>query len=102
MIEKDTCPVCGAQFKYTESIQGDTEIKAGDLAACASCASYLVYEEDGTYRLVTVDEIVELDNDILYELTVARNCILRREKNAIRRPSWNEFLNDLFSSSNDE
>lgn|SRR5574343_484827 len=102
MIEKDTCPVCDARFKYTEAIQGDAQIKPDDLSVCASCSSYLVYEDGGTYRLLTVDELVELDNGLLYELTVARNSILRRAKHKDQQLSVGEFLDNLFGSEADD
>ncbi len=102
MIEKDTCPVCDAHFKYAAAVSGDAQIKPDDISVCASCTSYLVYEEGNTYRLMTVDEIVDLDNELLYELTSARNTIKRRAKQHDQQMLVGDLLDNLFGPDEDE
>jgi hypothetical protein len=52
------------------------EPKSGEISLCSYCTSYLVTTEDGlTFRELTVDEVCDLPNEVLYQLTKARNLL---------------------------
>jgi hypothetical protein len=76
---KITCPCCEKEMMGLIANE-EYEPHAGEISLCSYCTSYLITTEDGlTFRELTVDELCDLPNDVLYQLTKARN-ILKKVK----------------------
>lgn len=80
-LEGNVCPVCGYNIDSASAIDGvDAIPQPGDVSICFDCTSYLIFDENIKSRVLTVDEIVDLPSDILYELTAERNKINKFKK----------------------
>lgn len=81
VFEDSECPCCGHKLNAVANVGDHDDLPvAGDVSVCGQCASYLKFDDDMKLRLMTVDEICDLDNDVLYALTVARNQIQKFNK----------------------
>ena len=72
---KITCPCCEKEMM---GLLANEEYipHAGEISLCSYCTSYLITTEDGlTFRELTVDEVCDLPNEILYQLTKARSLL---------------------------
>lgn len=73
--DEDQCPVCGHTFNVA-TIEGDQRGPGpGDTSICFKCASYLVFGEDLKVHLMTEEELIDLDNQLLIELQQHRKQI---------------------------
>ena len=77
--EDDHCPQCGSVINAARGCGDDADKSPdpGDVSICVVCGSYLIFDDNIKVRLMTVDEVCELDNELLYALTTARNEIIR-------------------------
>lgn len=94
-LELDYCPNCDNSLNAAHVI-GDNEDEApkvGDVTICIECTSYLMFDEHMKLRECTVDEICDMDNDTLLELTRARNYF-KNEK--IRRQHVFDKVKTIF------
>lgn len=88
VTENRTCPQCGHKIDAASCTTEDVSPKAGDYSICVYCTSYLVFTDDSlNVRLLTVEDLETIDNDVFYELTKARNVINKTRK----------LLDDLFN-----
>jgi hypothetical protein len=68
------CPVCNCKINAATALDGSGVVpNAGDVSMCVMCSAYLKYSDDLTLRELTVDELVDLPDDILYVLTKTRS-----------------------------
>ena len=74
--ECDHCPICGFVLNAMSTTDMDSsQPESGDVSICFNCTSYLIFDENFKVRLLTVDEIVDLPNEMLVLLTGERNKI---------------------------
>lgn len=64
-----TCPVNGCGKVLDAATGGKEPPKPGDLTVCAYCINWLVYDPEMRPRLITEDEIIELDNQAFAQLS---------------------------------
>jgi len=87
ILEEDHCSECGAPVNAATSVDKlDASPEPGDVCICFTCTSYMVYDEKLKVRSMTVDEIVELPNEILLQLTNERKHLKAFKK-------WMELQN---------
>ena len=60
-LPPSACPACGHTLYGTVAINQDVKPRPGDLSVCGRCASFLKITDDFGYRLITYDEIVDLE-----------------------------------------
>lgn len=81
---KHRCPVCDHIIDAASAVDASgAHPSPGDVSICAECTSYLMYNDDLSSHVITVDEFVTLPSDIIYELTAARK--LKQEFNFFRK-----------------
>lgn len=81
LLEPSKCPCCGHTMNAVTGGEGEYEQPVpGDVSVCAECTSYLIFDDELKLRLMTVDEVCELDSEILYVLTSTRNHINKLKK----------------------
>jgi Zn finger protein HypA/HybF involved in hydrogenase expression len=72
---KIECPCCGKEMMGLLANE-EYEPKAGEISLCSYCTSYLITIKDGLhFRELTVDEVCDLPNEVLYQLTKARSML---------------------------
>jgi hypothetical protein len=73
------CPVCEVEF-YTaiNPFENANLIEAGDIGVCFKCASFLIFEDDFSLRLLSQDEIGSLPSDMRSQLIKSRKLIFER------------------------
>ncbi|HEV2119514.1 MAG TPA: hypothetical protein VGS11_05355 [Candidatus Bathyarchaeia archaeon] len=70
------CPSCGKQFELHATVGLQEGLRVGDTAICIGCTSPLVLVElPYEFRLMTSDELAELDNETRELLERARSGI---------------------------
>ncbi len=77
-LAASVCPVCKVKLDAAmETSCADETIqpRPDDYTVCAYCASFLVYENDMSLRVLTQDEIGDMPSDIRSMLTQARKCV---------------------------
>lgn len=89
VFEKTSCPCCGHILNAVANVGDCDDVPiAGDVSVCGKCTSYLIFDDDFSIRLMTVDEICELDNDVLYALTAARNQLQKLKQMQEQYNEW--------------
>ena len=80
--KEQNCPNCGAFMDAASSDKEADDRKPipGDVSICYECTAYLTFDENMDLQLLSVDELVDLPNEILYDLTKSRNEINRFKK----------------------
>ncbi len=72
MDNKDKCPCCGAILNAFANPVGPERPNPGDASMCSKCTSYLMIGDDLKVREMTVDELLELPDEVLVFLTSNR------------------------------
>lgn len=70
----DYCPECGVKINAAGTNK-DIKPKPGDISVCGECTSYLVFDDNLKLKSMTMDDIVDLAPDELYQLTLYRKQI---------------------------
>jgi hypothetical protein len=79
-LPEDHCPTCNHLIDArtlvcsSKETTPDPDVENLSLSVCAYCSSYLVFGEDLKVRILDVDELLKLPNDILLSLTRIRNA----------------------------
>lgn len=79
-VEKDVCPVCNSTLDSFSSIT-DNEPTVGDLSICIHCLSYLEISENLKLKELSVDDFVNLPNDVSLELMKMRKVLAIQKSN---------------------
>jgi len=56
-LPQDRCPVCEKDLDATTSIDHDSKPTTGDITVCLYCASFLMFNNNLTLRLITEQEM---------------------------------------------
>lgn len=72
MENKDKCPCCGVTLNAFANPVGPERPNPGDASMCSKCTSYLMVGDDLKVREMTVDEFIELPDEVLVFLTSNR------------------------------
>lgn len=73
------CPECGHKLDADTWI-GDEEIKpkSGDVSVCAYCATFLVFRDDLSRRVMSWQEVADLDDETRNTLVRLHRAIEQR------------------------
>lgn len=96
-----SCPQCGTDLQCGFDPIGRRALpQKGEFSICCHCTSYLVFTSDNfDVRLVTLEEIISMENNTLYELTKARNHMKRFNMAAPPRLNrQSDLIDSLFQS----
>lgn len=75
-VKETKCPVCSHEFDSASGVSKPEAIpKPGDLSICIECTAFLRYDDAMDMRLLTAEEIVDLDASVRGELVRARKEI---------------------------
>lgn len=69
------CPCCHAHLNAATGLTGAFAPAPGDLSVCFDCASFLVWNSDSDFRLITPDEWVELPLEVRHMMEATRRAI---------------------------
>lgn len=71
------CPVCKERLDAASNADQvkSSPPECGDVSICLYCASYLIFDEDLTLQLLSVEDLLELPDEILQQLTRMRKEI---------------------------
>ena len=73
-----TCPDCKTELQYSSCVRGEGSApKLGDYSICGECGAFLRFGEKQQVRILTEDEIVEMDDDLRMTMIRTRNMLLR-------------------------
>lgn len=67
------CPVCKERLDAASNAYQETSPpECGDVSICIYCASYLIFDENLSLQLLSVEDLLQLPDKILQQLTRAR------------------------------
>lgn len=76
------CPHCDHKLDAATSVEGESAPGPGDVTVCFYCTAFLVFGDALTLRLMTTDEIGELDAEVRGLLVRLRKQINARRATA--------------------
>lgn len=63
-VPECTCPACKHRLTAATAIASDRGVpKEGDLTMCAYCTAFLVFKDDSTVRVMTLEEVGNLQDE---------------------------------------
>lgn len=68
----DRCPGCAHPFNDATHVAGDAKPSPGDLSMCWYCGAFLEFNPDLTTRLLTLEDIGSLPDDVRISLQKVR------------------------------
>lgn len=74
-LQEQRCPGCDALISAASDFGGTHAPQAGDYSVCAFCASFLIFENAQTVRLLSIDEIAALDDRVRIGLQRMRRAV---------------------------
>lgn len=68
------CPNCGYKLDAASVLGSDDNIspEAGDISVCFSCTAFLIYDDDLKSLMLTPDQLLQLPDYLLLDMTRAR------------------------------
>lgn len=66
------CPACAKELNAATPTKGEGMPKPGDYSLCFGCGSFLVFQQDLTVRLLTIEEIETMDDENRNDLVRCR------------------------------
>lgn len=78
---ENNCPNCHHKLNGAVSVEDKTiKPEPGDASVCLYCGSFLILNHDLSVRLMTIEEVAELEDDTRITLMRVRRFIEQREK----------------------
>lgn len=81
ITENNECPGCGTKVNAATGTDGVSVPAEGDLSVCFKCGTLLVFKKDLSIRLLELEELVSLDQDVRDELEKIQNYVRGFKKN---------------------
>lgn len=80
-LPESNCPSCDKRLDAASTLENDDiQPKSGDVSICLYCASFLTFTENLSIRLLTTEEIAELEDNIRIVLMKMRRAIIARQR----------------------
>jgi len=81
MIPERNCPSCSKKLDAASNLENENiQPKSGDVSICLYCASFLTFTEDLSIRLLTTEEVADLEDNIRIVLLKMRRIIELRQQ----------------------
>lgn len=100
MTTETNCPVCGYKIDAATAVSNEGAApRDGDITVCMKCTSFLMFINGLDLRLLTLEEVGDLDDDLRIEMVRVRNLIKERRahKKTKHRPlPLDQMLRDIF------
>ena len=74
-VPESECPVCSNKLDAASDIQSDAVPSPGDATVCIICASFLTFTETMHLRLMSLEEISVLPDDVRLTLQRYRRVV---------------------------